>query len=259
MSQALGSAFLYGIYLTGRSMPRTPTTGARRNPAVGVHETIVLAIGEDIVRGTIKPGERLPLEAELIARFRASRTAIREAMKVLTAKGLVRARQRAGTKVRPRPEWDLLDADVLSWHNPDTISNALVGDLVELRQLLEPRAARLAAERATEDDIEAMRAAHERMARAAADPTDFYAADIAFHLAVFAGCHNLLIQRLSGIVGTVLTLSFRLQSPGLVDQREAIEAHGRVIDRIRYRDRAGAERAMRAVIGRAKVELRRRR
>ncbi len=240
-------------------MPRTPTTGARRNPAVGVHETIVLAIGEDIVRGMIKPGERLPLEAELIARFRASRTAIREAVKVLTAKGLVRARQRAGTKVRPRADWDLLDADVLSWHDPDTISDTLVGDLVELRQLLEPKAARLAAERATEDDIEAMQAAYQQMTQAATDPSGFYAADIAFHLAVFAGCHNLLIQRLSGIVETVLALSFRLQSPGLVDLREAIEAHGRVIDRIRYRDRAGAERAMRAVIGRAKVELRRRR
>ncbi len=232
---------------------------SRRNPVVGVHGTIVLAIGEDIVRGRIKPGERLPQEAELIERFRASRTAIREAMKVLTAKGLVRARQRAGTKVRPRAEWDLLDADVLSWHDPDTISDTLVGDLVELRQFLEPKAARLAAERATVDDIEAMQAAHEQMARATTDPAGFNAADIAFHLAVFAGCHNLVIQRLSGIVETVLTLSFRLQRPGLADMQEAVEAHGRVIDRVRARDRAGAERTMRAVIGRAKVELRRRR
>ncbi len=240
-------------------MPRTPHIESRRNPVVGVHGTIVLAIGEDIVRGRIKPGERLPQEAELIERFRASRTAIREAMKVLTAKGLVRARQRAGTKVRPRAEWDLLDADVLSWHDPDTISDTLVGDLVELRQFLEPKAARLAAERATVDDIEAMQAAHEQMARAATDPAGFNAADIAFHLAVFAGCHNLVIQRLSGIVETVLTLSFRLQRPGLADMQEAVEAHGRVIDRVRARDRAGAERTMRAVIGRAKVELRRRR
>ncbi len=246
-------------------MPETQTTldsthaEPRRDPAAGVHGTIVLAIGEDIVRGEINPGERLPRDAELIERFQASRTAIREAMKVLTAKGLIQARQRAGTTVRPRAEWDLLDADVLSWHDPDTISDTLVGDLVELRQFLEPKAARLAAQRATEDDIEAMQAAYDRMARAAADPTGFYAADIAFHLAVFAGCHNLLIQRLSGIVGTVLMLRFRLQGPGLVDLKEASEAHGRVIDRIRHRDRAGAERAMRAVIGRAKVELRRRR
>ena len=153
-------------------MPRTPFTEARRNPVAGVHGTIVLAIGEDIVRGTIKPGERLPQEAALIERFRASRTAIREAMKVLAAKGLVRARQRAGTKVRPRAEWDLLDADVLSWHDPDTINDTLVGDLVELRQFLEPKAARLAAQRATEEDIETMQAAHEKMAGAAADPTD---------------------------------------------------------------------------------------
>jgi len=104
-----------------------------------------------------------------------------------------------------------------------------------------------------------MQAAHGQMAKAAADPAAFYAADIAFHLAVFAGCHNLLIRRLSGIVETVLTLSFRLQGLELADLGEAVEAHGRVIDRIRHRDRAGAERAMRAVIGRAKIELRRRR
>ena len=237
----------------------TTVADPRRDPAAGVHGTIVLAIGEDIVRGEIKPGERLPREAELIERFHASRTAIREAMKVLTAKGLVQARQRAGTKVRPRAEWDLLDPDVLSWHDLDTIGDTLVGDLVELRQFLEPKAARLAAERATEDDIEAMQAAHHRLDRAASDPAEFYTADIAFHLAVFAGCHNLLIQRLSGIVETVLTLSFRLQDSELVDLREAANAHGRVIDRIRLRDRAGAERAMRAAIGRAKVELRRRR
>ncbi len=240
-------------------MPLTRPTESRRSPLAGVHGTIALAIGEDIVRGAIKPGQRLPREAALIERFRASRTAIREAMKVLTAKGLVRARQRAGTKVMPRAEWDLLDADVLSWHDPDTVSDSLVSDLVELRQFLEPKAARLAAERATEEDIDAIQAAYEDMALAVADPAEFYDADIAFHLAVFAGCHNLLIQRLSGIVETVLTLSFRLQRPGLVDLQEAVEAHGRVIDRIRVRDRAGAERAMRAVIGRAKVELRRRR
>ncbi len=240
-------------------MPRTALPDTRRSPLAGVHGTIVLAIGEDIVRGAIKPGERLPQEAALIERFRASRTAIREAMKVLTAKGLVRARQRVGTKVMPRAEWDLLDADVLSWHDPDTISDALVGDLVELRQFLEPKAARLAAERATEEDIDAIQAAYEDMALAVAEPAEFYDADIAFHLAVFAGCHNLLIHRLSGIVETVLTLSFRLQKPGLTDLREAVEAHGRVIEMIRFRDRAGAERAMRAVIGRAKVELRRRR
>ncbi len=246
-------------------MTRTSTTldttvaDPRRDPASGVHGTIVLAIGGDIVRGEIKPGERLPREAELIERFQASRTSIREALKVLTAKGLVQARQRVGTRVRPRAEWDLLDPDILSWHNLDTISDTLVGDLLEMRQFLEPKAARLAAERATEDDIEAIAAAHHRMARAAADPVEFYAADIAFHLAVFAGCHNLLIQRLSGIVETVLTLCFRLKDSEPVDLREAAEVHGRVIDRIRFRDRAGAERAMRAVIGRAKVELRRRR
>ncbi len=77
------------------------------------------------------------------------------------------------------------------------------------------------------------------MALAVADPAEFYDSDIAFHLAVFAGCHILLIQRLSGIVEIVLTLRFRLQRLGLADLQEAVEAHGRAIDRIRVRHRAG--------------------
>ena len=139
-------------------------------------------------------------------------------MKVLTAKGLVQARQRAGTKVRPArrvgPARSRCPVLARSRHHQRHPGRR---PWSRLRQFLEPKAARLAAERATEDDIEAMQAAHHRLARAAADPAEFYAADIAFHLAVFAGCHNLLIQRLSGIVETVLTLSFRLQDSELVD------------------------------------------
>jgi DNA-binding FadR family transcriptional regulator len=135
----------------------------------------------------------------------------------------------------------------------------MITDLVELRQLIEPKAARLAAARATPEDIEAMEAAHGRMVAAAGSPDEFYEADLAFHLSVLAGCHNQLVQRLAGIVRTVLTMSFRLQRQGLDELPEGIEAHREIIERIRHRDRAGAERAMRAVIGRAKVELRRRR
>ena len=227
-------------------------------PATGIHGRIVYGIGSEIVEGVIRPGERLPSDAELTVRFGASRTAIREALKVLAAKGLVQARQRAGTHVRPRAEWDLLDADVLAWHSSDTINESMIGDLVELRQLIEPKAARLAAARATPEDIEAMEAAHQRMVRAARDPDEFYEADLAFHLSVLAGCHNQLILRLSGIVRTVLSVSFRLQRSGVEELPEGIEAHRTIVERIRGRDRAGAERAMRAVIGRAKNELRRR-
>jgi GntR family transcriptional regulator, galactonate operon transcriptional repressor len=233
-------------------------TRVHNYPSNGIHGRIVHAIGFEIVSGAFAPGERLPGDAELIERFQASRTAIREAMKVLATKGLIDARQRAGTSVRARNDWDLLDADVLSWHSPDTIGEKLAGDLVELRELIEPIAARLAASRASEEDIERMEKAWLQMESGVDDLETYYAGDVAFHLSVLAACHNQIMQRLDGIIGTVLSLSFALQKDTLEGPHEGLDAHYLIIDRIRARDRRGAERAMRAVIGRAKDEIGRR-
>jgi GntR family transcriptional regulator, galactonate operon transcriptional repressor len=231
---------------------------AKGYSANGVHGRIVHDIGYEIVSGAFSPGERLPGDADLIERFKASRTAIREAMKVLATKGLIDARQRAGTSVRARNDWDLLDADVLSWHSPETIGEKLASDLVELRELIEPVAARLAADRASEEDIERMEKAWLQMEAGVEDVQVYYAGDVAFHLSVLAACHNQIMQRLNGIIGTVLNLSFELQKDTLVGPHEGLEAHYLIIDRIRARDRRGSERAMRAVIGRAKDEIGRR-
>jgi GntR family transcriptional regulator, galactonate operon transcriptional repressor len=227
-------------------------------PSNGVHGRIVHDIGHEIVSGVFSPGERLPGDVDLIERFQASRTAIREAMKVLATKGLIDARQRAGTSVRARADWDLLDADVLSWHSPATIGEKLAGDLVELRELIEPVAARLAAHRASEEDIDRMEKAWLQMEAGVDDLELYYAGDVAFHLSVLSACHNQIMQRLDGIIGTVLNLSFEMQKETLVGPHEGLEAHYLIIDRIRARDRRGAERAMRAVIGRAKDEIGRR-
>jgi len=229
-----------------------PTVG------VGVHSRIVQSVGAAIVAGELEPGERLPNDAAMIERFQASRTAIREAMKVLATKGLIEARQRAGTSVSPRANWDLLDADVLSWHRPEHIGEKLAGDLIELREVIEPVAARLAASRATEEDIDNIERAYRRMADGVDDLAEFYAADVAFHLSVLAACHNQLMRRLDGIIGTVLAISFELQKDTLVGPQEGLEAHYEIVERIRDRDRRGAERAMRKVIGRGREELGRR-
>ncbi len=224
----------------------------------GVHARIVHGIGAAIVSGIFQPGDRLPNDSELTDQFQASRTAIREAMKVLATKGLIEARQRAGTRVRPRHEWDLLDADVLSWHSPETISEKLAGDLIELREVIEPVAARLAASRATEEDIENMVRASNLMAAGLDDLEIYYEGDVAFHLSILAASHNQLLKRLNGIIGTVLSLSFSLQKDTLVGPKEGLEAHWDVVERIRAHDRRGAERAMRHVIGRARDEIGRR-
>ncbi len=224
-------------------------------PRSGIHGTIVHAVGSDIVNGVLEPGQRLPGDQELMARFQASRTALREAMKVLSSKGLIESRQRAGTRVRPRSDWDLLDVDVLSWHDPENISESFTADLVELRELIEPVAAKLAADRATSDDLTKIEAAYLRMEASVDDYESFYVADVDFHLAVLNASHNQLVQRLAGIIGTVLGLSFSLQKTVRIPLRESLESHYQVFEGIRQRNRRAAERAMRVTIRRGRNTL----
>jgi DNA-binding FadR family transcriptional regulator len=238
---------------------KSETTSANRPGKASIHDTIVFELGSEIVNGRLRPGDKLPRDQDLMARFAASRTALREAMKVLSSKGLIEARQRAGTHVRPRADWDLLDPDVLSWHEPENISESFTADLVELRELIEPVAARLAADRATVGDLERMENAYLRMEEFVDDYEAWYRADLDFHLAVLHASHNQLVQRLAGIIGTVLNIGFKLQQQARIPLRESLESHYQVFQGIRDRDRRSAERAMRVVIGRGKNTLSRRR
>jgi DNA-binding FadR family transcriptional regulator len=125
---------------------------ARRYPRRGAHGETVYEIGRRIVGGELKPGDLLP-EGELIAELDISRTVLREAIKVLGAKGLVEARPRIGTKVSPRSHWRLMDPDVLAWQTEYGFDELFLRNLAEVRSLIEPGAARLAAERASEEEI----------------------------------------------------------------------------------------------------------
>lgn len=244
-----------GVTRTQADVRQLAAFGWRPYPSTGIHGRVVHGIGRDIVSGALAPGERLSPESALIARFNGSRTAIREAMKVLVAKGLVEARQRAGTRVRPRADWNLLDPDVLAWLSPDAVDAEVVDHLIELRALVEPTAARLAAERATDEERHVIAAAYERMQQDEADIEAFYAADLVFHLAVFAACHNEFISRLGGVVGSVIEFGFRLQTGMEKIPPGGAAVHAEIVACIRARDGAGAEVAMRAVIERAKREL----
>ena len=176
-------------------------------------------------------------------------------MKVLASKGLIEARQRAGTFVRPREEWDLLDPDILSWLSPESVGESLLDDLMEMREVVEPVAARFAADRATSEDLARIEEAYLSMEESVDDVQAFYEADRAFHLAVLGSCRNQFIDRMSGIVGTILDLTFRMQSEVSVDLRIGLPAHLEVLSRIRAGDRRGAEKAMRATIGQGRRNL----
>jgi len=231
------------------------TLASRNYPNAGIHGRIVHEIGAEIGAGVLNPGDRMYDDAELSKRFSASRTATREAMKVLASKGLIEAKQRAGTFVRPREEWDLLDPDVLSWLSPENIGESLIEDLMEMREVVEPVAARYAAGRATDEEVRQIEDAYLRMEAATTDVQAFYEADKDFHLAVIKACHNQFIDRMSSIVGTILDLTFRMQSEVDVELEYGLPAHREVLERVRAGDRRGAEKAMRATIGQGRRNL----
>ena len=124
-------------------------------PQAGLHGRIVHTIGRRIVSGELRPGEQLPTPA----RVRASRGVVREAIKVLAAKGLVVSRPRTGTRVRPPESWNILDPDVLAWQQAGLPRAAFLGKLTEVRLIMEPGAAELAARRAGPAEVERLRVA----------------------------------------------------------------------------------------------------
>ncbi|KPC92412.1 GntR family transcriptional regulator, partial [Streptomyces sp. NRRL F-6602] len=128
----------------------------------GLHGQIVEKVGTRIVQGRLRVGETLDMTS-LINELGISQTVLREAVKVLTAKGLVDARQKRGTFVRPREDWNLLDADVIRWQFDADTPELVLRDLAELRLIVEPAAARLAAERRTEEDLTALETTLARM------------------------------------------------------------------------------------------------
>src|SRR6266511_2077717 len=137
-------------------------TKSRTYPRRGLHGAVVHEIGVRILRGELKPGDALP-DNGLVDEPAVSRTVVREAVKVLAAKRLVESKPKTGTRVRPRRDWNLLDPDVLAWQLEAGLDRRFLEDALELRRLIEPQAARLAAERATEDQVAVLALAHEQM------------------------------------------------------------------------------------------------
>ena len=202
-----------------------------------------------IITGAVKAGELLPNEDDLRSDISVSRTAYREAVKVLTAKGLVEARPKSGTRAAPRDSWNLLDPDVLSWHFEADPNEKFIRDLFELRRFAEPAAARLAAQRRTPADIARIEAAYRGMSENAPFADATIRADLAFHEAVFAASHNATLMCLASAVAATVQWSMLLKS---VDGRDIFVAslvdHESVLHAIIQRDGDLASARMTALV-----------
>lgn len=208
-------------------------------------------VGRRIVSSRYAEGTNLPREAELAEEFGLSRQAVREALKVLAAKGLVASRRRTGTLVLPRASWNLLDPDVLAWHTPDSIRKEFLDDLIELRHVIEPAAAALAARRTDAERLGRIKAALDGMRANIDDPPQFLQADADFHVALLTASGNALFERLSTIIAPVLEMSFKLQAQARWRFKIGVEEHAAVYEAIARGDPETARATMEEIVSTA--------
>ena len=218
------------------------STGRRLRGAIAHH------LGKAIVSGLIQPGERLTGEVANAEALDVSRSAYREAVQVLAAKGLVERRTKAGTLVQPRSRWNLLDPDVLAWAFSGEPDLAFIRDLFELRAIVEPAAARLAATRRDKDDIAALRAALSKMRRHTLATEAGQAADREFHDALLQATHNSALLALSASIGAAVSWTTQFKQRTKALPRDPVPDHARVSDAIAAGDPSAAEAAMRALV-----------
>jgi DNA-binding FadR family transcriptional regulator len=219
---------------------------------INLTPSLVQMLGSSIVRGDLPAGKPLPIEAELGRKFGASRTVMREAVKILATKGLIGQRPRVGTYVHPEERWDLLDAELLTWILDRRFSHSLVREFLEVRIGIEPAAAALAATNANDADKALLKSKLDKMKDAIDGHCDAVAADIAFHTTILALSRNRFYLQLTPIVETALRFSIRLTNKAkgaLADYA----AHQRIYRAIKNGNADAAARSCRELIKEALV------
>ncbi|BBD96574.1 FadR family transcriptional regulator [Sphingobium amiense] len=221
---------------------------ATRGPGRRLHGAIAHRLGTAILSGRYQPGDTLPGEVAFAEELEVSRSAYREAVQVLTAKGLVESRPKAGTRVLPRNRWNLLDPEVLAWAFTGEPDVQFVRDLFELRSIVEPAAARLAAQRRDRDDLKLMKDALAAMRRHTLATDAGRAADRDFHNAILNATRNDAIQVLSASIGAAVNWTTQYKQRARALPRNPIPDHVRVYDAIAAGDAQGAAEAMGALV-----------
>lgn len=221
----------------------------RDQPYRNLQSYVLHELGQLIVAGRVPPGDPLPTEPQLAEEFGVGVSVIREATRGLAAKGLVQARARLGTRVRPQSEWHMLDPDILSWHLTAEPDHDLLRDFEEFRLMVEPAGARLAAQRATPADREAVVRALERMRASVDSPEDYFAADLDFHSLLLNATHNRMLQGLQEAVRSALVLRHANVSPVLTSLQESLPYHEHVLEAVENGQPDTAAQQMHELLG----------
>ncbi|CAM8669358.1 FadR Transcriptional regulators [Comamonadaceae bacterium] len=209
--------------------PHTTYTGRK------LHGQVVQELGRRVVGGHYPADKVLPNEELLCQELAVSRTALREAVKVLAAKGLLEARPRIGTRVRTKDQWNLLDPDILAWRCATGVDADFLRHLTELREIIEPSAAALAATSRSPEQLEAIAQALRTM-ETATSIAQWVQADLEFHTAVLKATNNPLLMPLAAIIGSALESLLGVTARTSDNFKQALPDHQKVFDAIRLQE-----------------------
>ena len=212
-----------------------------------IHVAMTREIGSRILWGEFPPGEVLPNEAEWSRTFRVSRSAVRESIKVLVGKGLLMARPRIGTTVEPRERWNLLDRDVLAWYSAMPAKGEFLRAVQEMRRIIEPEAAALAASKRSNQQMDEISGACAQMG-AASTLVARIDADVRFHLAILAAAGNEFLIPFGFLIASALAAVFEYTTRGREDLAHAHRLHERIEDAIRRKQPQRARLAVKRLV-----------
>lgn len=213
-------------------------------------------LGQMIVKGRYNADNPLPSEAEICTAFGVSRSATREAVKMLSAKGLLSSRPRQGIRVRPESDWNLFDADVLEWLLHSHPTPDLLLEFTQMRAATEPEAARLAATQASQDGIDAIAQAWNRLVAASKGRDDPLDSDIAFHNAVLRASGNRFFSQMCAFTETALRVTIRFTNAAKGVAVADVDAHRVILDAIREGDGELAAAATAGLLDEAQTLIR---
>lgn len=216
--------------------------------SVRLHQSVARELGTAILSGKVQPGESLGGEIESSLAHGVSRTAYREALRILIAKGLVESRPKAGTHVRAKAHWNLLDPEILAWTFSDEPDPRTIRDLFELRGIIEPAAAELAAERRTPEQVAALAEALETMREQGLASEEGKLADQEFHRLVLAAADNAALGSLASSVGAAVSWTTRFKQRRHAQPRDPWPDHQAVFAAIAAGDPAAAHAAMKRLV-----------
>jgi DNA-binding FadR family transcriptional regulator len=223
----------------------------KENRPRSVHAWVAYELGTRIVSGVYAPGEYIPNEAAIGQELSVSRTALREAFKILSAKGLLESRPKLGTRVRPRECWNMFDSDVLKWSFESEPSAEFLHSLFEVREVIEPSAAALAAKRATEEQVVVIEKAYQAMEEAEIGSEDVILADINFHMSILRATNNEFMISLGVSIKTALMELFRISSSQESEYVGSLPGHKAVYQGIRDRDPERARFEMKSLLSKS--------